>query len=189
MNFQLVTTCNQYNPSADPQNTDGDAPFEVKETEFEVEKPESEVHVSPSSSAKTNKHDDKTKREAKGKSHVELSTRFRNLCEEFEDFFDNSINVVNVASTPVPTVGQILTNSTNTFSVVGTSNTAISLTYGKSLYVDPSQYSNDLNMPALEDITYYDDDGDVGAESDFTNLETTITVSPIPTTRVHKDNP
>nr|GFC41984.1 retrovirus-related Pol polyprotein from transposon TNT 1-94 [Tanacetum cinerariifolium] len=30
---------------------------------------------------------------------------------------------------------------------------------------------------------------DVGAEADFTNLETTIIVSPIKTTRVHKDHP
>nr|GEV93935.1 hypothetical protein [Tanacetum cinerariifolium] len=30
---------------------------------------------------------------------------------------------------------------------------------------------------------------DVGVEADFTNLETTITVSPIPATRVHKDHP
>nr|GFD08947.1 hypothetical protein [Tanacetum cinerariifolium] len=44
-------------------------------------------------------------------------------------------------------------------------------------------------MPALEDITYSDDEEDVGAEADFSNLETTITVSPIPTTRVHKDHP
>nr|GEU88412.1 ribonuclease H-like domain-containing protein [Tanacetum cinerariifolium] len=41
----------------------------------------------------------------------------------------------------------------------------------------------------LEDITYSDDVEDVGAEADFTNLETTITVSPIPTTRVYKDHP
>nr|GEW27294.1 hypothetical protein [Tanacetum cinerariifolium] len=40
----------------------------------------------------------------------------------------------------------------------------------------------------LEDITYSDDEEDVGAEADFTNLETTITVSPIPITRVHKDH-
>nr|GEY80033.1 hypothetical protein [Tanacetum cinerariifolium] len=40
----------------------------------------------------------------------------------------------------------------------------------------------------LEDITYSDDEDDVGAEADFTNLETSITVSPIPT-RVHKDHP
>nr|GEX60483.1 putative ribonuclease H-like domain-containing protein [Tanacetum cinerariifolium] len=30
---------------------------------------------------------------------------------------------------------------------------------------------------------------DVGAEADFNNLETSITVSPIPTTRIHKDHP
>nr|GEV35465.1 uncharacterized mitochondrial protein AtMg00810-like [Tanacetum cinerariifolium] len=30
---------------------------------------------------------------------------------------------------------------------------------------------------------------DVGAEADFNNLETSITISPIPTTRVHKDHP
>nr|GEU85398.1 ribonuclease H-like domain-containing protein [Tanacetum cinerariifolium] len=145
--------------SKDPHNTDGDATFEVKEPEFKRRKPESEVHVSPSSSAKTKKHDDKTKRDAKGKSHVELSTGYRNLSVEFEDFFDNSINEVNATSTPVPTVKQISTNSTNTFSVA-----------------------------ALEDITYSNDEEDVGAEADFSNLETTITVSPIPTTSVHKDH-
>nr|GFC46720.1 hypothetical protein [Tanacetum cinerariifolium] len=166
----------------DPHNTDADATFEVKELE-------SEVHVSPSSSAKTNKHNDKTKKEAKGKSPVELSIRVRNLSEEFEDFSDNIINGVNAASTLVPAVGQILTNSTNTFSAAGPSNTVVSSTLGKSSYVDPSQYPDDPDMPALEDITYSDDDEDVGAEADFSNLETNITVSPIPTTRVHKDHP
>nr|GEW71457.1 uncharacterized mitochondrial protein AtMg00810-like [Tanacetum cinerariifolium] len=43
-------------------------------------------------------------------------------------------------------------------------------------------------MSTLEDITYSDDDEDVGVEVDFTNMETTITISPIPTTRVHKDH-
>ncbi|GKE39417.1 hypothetical protein Tco_1462822, partial [Tanacetum coccineum] len=32
-------------------------------------------------------------------------------------------------------------------------------------------------------------DEDVGAEADLNNLETTLTVSPIPTTRIHKDHP
>nr|GEV70274.1 ribonuclease H-like domain-containing protein [Tanacetum cinerariifolium] len=41
----------------------------------------------------------------------------------------------------------------------------------------------------LEDITYFDDEDDVGVEADFNNLETSITVSPIPTIRVHKDHP
>nr|GFC88438.1 hypothetical protein [Tanacetum cinerariifolium] len=43
-------------------------------------------------------------------------------------------------------------------------------------------------MPELEDITYSDDEDDVGAEADFNNLETSITVRPIPTTRVYKDH-
>nr|GFB59359.1 putative ribonuclease H-like domain-containing protein [Tanacetum cinerariifolium] len=92
--------------STSPQNTDGDAAFDEKEPEFKGRKPESEVNISLSSSAQSKKHDDKTKREAKG-----------------------------------------------------------------------------------NNITYSDDEEDVGAEADFTNLETTITVSPIPTTRVHKDHP
>nr|GEV15425.1 hypothetical protein [Tanacetum cinerariifolium] len=191
MNYQPVTAGNQSNPSAcvqeqfdaekareehvqqyvlfplwssgskDPQNTDGDATFEVKEHEFEGRKPESEVYISPSSSAKTKKHNDKTKREAKGKSPVD---------------------------TPVPTIGQISTNNINNLSAAGPFNTAVSPKLRESSYVDHSQYPDDPNMPALEDITYSDDEEDVGAEADFSNLEITITVSPILTTRVHKDH-
>nr|GEY72873.1 putative reverse transcriptase, RNA-dependent DNA polymerase [Tanacetum cinerariifolium] len=109
--------------SKNPQNTYDDAAFGGKKPEFEGEKPESEVHVSPSSSAQTKKHDDKTKREAKSKSLVELSTGYRNLSAEFEDFSDNSINEVNAADSPGPAVGKISTNSTNTFSADGPSNT------------------------------------------------------------------
>nr|GEW31639.1 hypothetical protein [Tanacetum cinerariifolium] len=47
---------------------------------------------------------------------------------------------------------------------------------------------NEVNASELKDITYSDDEDDVGAEVDFNNLETSITVSPIPTTRVHKDH-
>ncbi|GKF09928.1 hypothetical protein Tco_0044152, partial [Tanacetum coccineum] len=47
---------------------------------------------------------------------------------------------------------------------------------------------DDPNMPALEDIVYLDDDEDVGAEADMNNLDAFMPVSPIPTTRVHKDH-
>nr|GEV25235.1 hypothetical protein [Tanacetum cinerariifolium] len=127
----------------------------------------SSVNQTLQSSAQTKKHDDKTKREAKGKSPIESSMGYKNLIAEFEDFFDNSINEINDVDSPVPAVGQISTNSTNTFSAAGHSNAA----------------------NKLEDITYSNDEEDVGAEADFTNLETTITVSLIPITRVHKDHP
>nr|GEU46672.1 DNA-directed DNA polymerase [Tanacetum cinerariifolium] len=71
----------------------------------------------------------------------------------------------------------------------GPSNTVVSLTLGKSSNVDPSQYPDDPNMSTLEEITYSDDEEDVGAEANFSKLETNITVSPILTTRVHKDHP
>nr|GEW55130.1 putative ribonuclease H-like domain-containing protein [Tanacetum cinerariifolium] len=149
---------------------------------------ESEVNVSPSSSAQSRKQDNKTKKEAKGKSPVESFTGYRDLSAEFEDFSDNSSNEVNAAGTIVLTVGQNSFNNTNTFSIVGPSNVAASPTYGKSSFIDASQLPNDSNMPELEDITYSDDVDVVGAEADFNNLKTSITVSPIPTTKIHKDH-
>nr|GEV03807.1 putative ribonuclease H-like domain-containing protein [Tanacetum cinerariifolium] len=106
--------------SINPQNINEDVTFVKKEPEFETKKPESEVNVSPSNSAQSKKHDDKTNKEDKGK--------------------------------------------------------------------NASQYLDDLDMPKLENITYSDDDDDVGAQADFNNLETSITVSPIPIIRVHKDH-
>ncbi|GJR56603.1 ribonuclease H-like domain-containing protein [Tanacetum coccineum] len=47
---------------------------------------------------------------------------------------------------------------------------------------------DDPNMPKLEDIVYSDDDEDVGAEADMNNLDIFIPVSPILTTRIHKDH-
>nr|GEX53152.1 hypothetical protein [Tanacetum cinerariifolium] len=169
MNYQPVTTENQTNPSVgfpdkidaekagedikqqyvlfpvwssgstNPQNNDRDAAFDGKEHDFDAKKPKFEVNLSPSSSAQSRKQDDKTKKEAKGKSHVESFTGYRDLSAEFEDCFDNS--------------------------------------------------SNEVNDVELEDINYSDDENNVGAEADFNNLETSITVSPIPTTRIHKDHP
>ncbi|GJX58818.1 retrovirus-related pol polyprotein from transposon TNT 1-94 [Tanacetum coccineum] len=47
----------------------------------------------------------------------------------------------------------------------------------------------DPNMPELEDYNIFEDDEDVGTKADMNNLDTTIQVSPIPTTRIHKDRP
>nr|GEX44075.1 hypothetical protein [Tanacetum cinerariifolium] len=50
----------------------------------------------------------------------------------------------------------------------------------------------DPDMPALEDVGTFDfsnKDEDDDAVADMNNLDTTIQVSPIPTTRIHKDHP
>nr|GEV03249.1 putative ribonuclease H-like domain-containing protein [Tanacetum cinerariifolium] len=83
---------------------------------------------------------------------------------EFEDCSDNSSNEVNAASSIVPTVGQNSLNNTNTFSAAGPFNTTISPTYGKYSFIDASQLPDDLDMPELEDITYFDDEDVVGFE-------------------------
>ncbi|GJR18844.1 putative ribonuclease H-like domain-containing protein, partial [Tanacetum coccineum] len=80
----------------------------------------------------------------------------------------NNTNKVNTVSSTVNTAG-IEVNAVS-------SNTSIEL-------------PNDPNMPELEDIVYSDDYEDVGAEADMNNLNTFMPVSPIPTTRIHKDHP
>nr|GEU31664.1 hypothetical protein [Tanacetum cinerariifolium] len=219
MNYQPVTTGNQTNSSAgfqdkfnaekareevdqqyvlfpmwssgsiNPQNNDGDAAFDGKEHDFDAKKPEYEVVVSSSSSAQLRKQDDKTKKEAKGKSPVESFIGYRDLNVEFKDCSNNSSNEVNAAGSIVLTVGQNSLNNTNTFGAAGPSNTAVSPTYGKSSFIDAYQLLDDPDMPELEDITYFDDEDVVGAEADFNNLESSIPVSPVPTTKIHKDHP
>nr|GEU41496.1 putative ribonuclease H-like domain-containing protein [Tanacetum cinerariifolium]GEW73450.1 putative ribonuclease H-like domain-containing protein [Tanacetum cinerariifolium] len=50
----------------------------------------------------------------------------------------------------------------------------------------------DPNMPALEDISTFNfssDHEDDDEEANMNNMDTTIQVSPVPTTRIHKDHP
>ncbi|GJZ70007.1 putative ribonuclease H-like domain-containing protein, partial [Tanacetum coccineum] len=77
-------------------------------------------------------------------------------------------------------------NNTNTINVAGTNK--VNVVGGKISIKLPF----DPNIPALEDYSIFDfssNDKDDGAEADMNNLDTTIQVSPIPTTRIHKDHP
>nr|GFA86787.1 hypothetical protein [Tanacetum cinerariifolium] len=86
--------------------------------------------------------------------------------QEFEEYNNNSSNGVNAASYLVSTARQNSINKTNDFSAAGPLNVV---------------------MPNLEDLSH--DADDVGAEADINNLESIISVSPILTTRIHKDHP
>ncbi|GJS87972.1 ribonuclease H-like domain-containing protein [Tanacetum coccineum] len=83
---------------------------------------------------------------------------------------DASINSTNTINTVNPTVN-----------VAGIEDTAVdeNIIYG---------CADDPNIPTLEEIVYSDNDEDVDAEADMNNLDTYIPVSPILTTRVHKDH-
>ncbi|GKB43863.1 putative ribonuclease H-like domain-containing protein [Tanacetum coccineum] len=77
-------------------------------------------------------------------------------------------------------------NSTNNVNAVSINKVnAVSGKTSIELPVDP-------NMLDLEDYSIFNlsrDDEDVGANAYMNNLDTTIQVSPIPTTRIHKDHP
>nr|GEW34949.1 hypothetical protein [Tanacetum cinerariifolium] len=117
--------------------------------------------------------------------------------------------MVNAASAPVNAAGPNPTNSTNNFNIASPFDTAVSLNFGiarkssccrlmihligrsseaNTSFIDPSKYPDDPDMLELEDIVYSDDEEDVNEEADLSNLETNISVSPIPTTRVQKDH-
>ncbi|GJT23598.1 putative ribonuclease H-like domain-containing protein [Tanacetum coccineum] len=74
-------------------------------------------------------------------------------------------------------------NSTNNVNAASTNE--VNAVGGKSSI----ELSDDPNRPTLEDIIYSDDDEDVGPEADMNNLDAFMPVSPILTTRVHKDHP
>nr|GEV72985.1 putative ribonuclease H-like domain-containing protein [Tanacetum cinerariifolium] len=90
----------------------------------------------------------------------------------------SSTNYVNTASTPVNTA-----SPSKNVSTAGPS------------YPDLSTFANqdDSYIPSLEDIYEVSNDGiftsasydDEGAVADFTNLESTVNVSPIPQSRIH----
>nr|GEX07777.1 hypothetical protein [Tanacetum cinerariifolium] len=108
---------------------------------------------------------DKTENKDKGKSPVVTITGFMDLNEEFAECINNSSKEVNAAGSSVSTAGLNFTNSITDFSVAGPSNAA---------------------MPNLEDLSHNADV--VGAEADINNMESIISVGPIPTTRIYKDH-
>ncbi|GKE28554.1 putative ribonuclease H-like domain-containing protein, partial [Tanacetum coccineum] len=89
-----------------------------------------------------------------------------NLLFQQKEGYANSTNRDSIVSPSVSTAGQNFTNADD-------------------LPTDPL-------IPDLEDTGIFSgayDDEDIGVEADLNNLETTMNVSPIPATRIHKDHP
>nr|GFB70662.1 reverse transcriptase [Tanacetum cinerariifolium] len=118
-----------------------------------------------------NSHDDGSKPLSDDGTKVDKDLRKESECKDQEkDDNVNSTNNVNTVSSTVNVAG------TNEVNAVG-GKTSIELPF-------------DPNMPALEDVSIFNflnDDEDDGTIADMNNLDTTIQVSPIPTTRIHKD--
>ncbi|GJT76317.1 retrovirus-related pol polyprotein from transposon TNT 1-94 [Tanacetum coccineum] len=93
----------------------------------------------------------------------------------------NSTNNINTASD-----GNNINNVNAVSSTVNAAGLEVNVVDQKTSIKLP----NDPNIPELEDIVYSDDDDeDVGAEDDMNNLDAFMPVSPILSTRIHKDHP
>ncbi|GJS99301.1 hypothetical protein Tco_0820471 [Tanacetum coccineum] len=112
--------------------------------------------------------------------------------EEKKDAEDLENKYSEVPSTEEPRVNQekdANINSTNNINTVSPTINAVGI---EDNVVDENIVygcADDPNMPNLEEIIYSDDDEDNDAEADMNNLNTIMFVSPIPTTRLHKDHP
>nr|GEX87706.1 hypothetical protein [Tanacetum cinerariifolium] len=147
-------------------NNNKDAHTGGKEHDDDIQKSVSlDIHSS-SCGDQTRKQGDKAENKDKGKDPIVTIIGFRNLNEEFKECINNSSIGVNPAGSLVSAAELNFTNSTNIFSAAGPSNAV---------------------MPNLEDLNHNADD--VGIEADINNMESIISVSPIPTTRIHIDHP
>ncbi|GJR41043.1 putative ribonuclease H-like domain-containing protein [Tanacetum coccineum] len=167
MNYEPVVIGTQSNDFAGTKSSDnaGKARKETEHVKNYIFLPLSTVDPPYSQDPKSS-HDDRSKPSSDNGKKVDEDPRKESECndQEKEDNVNNTNNV-NAAST-------------NEVNVVG-GKTSIELPF-------------DPNMPALEDYSIFDfsrDDEDDGAVADMNNLDTTIQVSPIPTTRIHKDHP
>ncbi|GKB18297.1 ribonuclease H-like domain-containing protein [Tanacetum coccineum] len=103
----------------------------------------------------------------------------------------SSTNIFSTVSTPAKA------SSTNLVNTVSLPVSTASPYEGLSLSDPTNPEEDDSEIPPLEDIYQNSTDGifttssfdDEGAVADFTNLETVVNVSPIPTSRIHSTHP
>ncbi|GKF79869.1 hypothetical protein Tco_0235437, partial [Tanacetum coccineum] len=117
------------------------------------------------------------------------------LQQEKQTVHPNNTNSINTVSTHVSAAGPSFTND-DPSSLVNAAEA--SNAFEEHLFERCSPFKNAFTLPPISNVTPMDDTGifgnayddeDVGAEADLKNLETTMNVSPISTTRIDKDHP
>ncbi|GJZ49999.1 putative ribonuclease H-like domain-containing protein [Tanacetum coccineum] len=111
--------------------------------------------------------------------------------EEKKDLEDPENEDSEVLSTEEPRVNQENDENVNSTNNINTVSSTVNTASIMDNVVDENiVYGcvDDPNMPNLEEIVYSDDDADFVAEGDMNNLEFSMPVRPIATTRVHKDH-
>ncbi|GKE23299.1 putative ribonuclease H-like domain-containing protein, partial [Tanacetum coccineum] len=165
MNYKPVVAGNQSNGNAGTKAYD-DASKARMETS------------SPDAGFKPSGDDEKKVTEEPGKEGGDPSKEDESNDQEQDDNVNNTNNV-NTASNE---------NNTNNANTVSSTVNAAGIVVNAIGRKSSIKLPDDPNMPELEDIVYSDDDEDVGAEADINNLDVFMPISPIPTTRIHKDH-
>ncbi|GKC68159.1 putative ribonuclease H-like domain-containing protein, partial [Tanacetum coccineum] len=179
MNYQLVRSENQANKHAGPQEANHNACIEdildVGDSKKEVESTQDDF-VLPIWSSYSSTVKRSTTKDAAEALRKEFAQDTEDLLLQAGAAKASSTNIVNTASTPVSTASP----------------------YGGLSFTDLTNTDqDDSEIPALEEIydnptagiftnASYDDEG---AVADFTNLETIMNASPIPTSRINSIHP
>ncbi|GKA44363.1 putative ribonuclease H-like domain-containing protein [Tanacetum coccineum] len=87
------------------------------------------------------------------------------------------------------TVNTVGTNKANITNNVNNVSSTVNAAGSNADNAGTSDFQNDQEMPALEVDNIPSDDEDDIPKADMRNLDTTIQVSPTPTTRIHKEHP
>nr|GEV93760.1 putative ribonuclease H-like domain-containing protein [Tanacetum cinerariifolium] len=106
----------------------------------------------------------------------------------------NDLENTNSINTASPTVN-VASNKDGTFQRTNDEwnfSTPITVNAARSFFSHPAALDDFSKMTNLKDTSIFDvayDDRDEGVETDYNNLETIISVSPISSTRIYKDHP
>nr|GEZ16948.1 ribonuclease H-like domain-containing protein [Tanacetum cinerariifolium] len=214
MNYEPVLVENQANKSAGPKEANNSACTQANDDQgaSSIEIDLSEEHfvlpIWSAYSTTVKSSGDKIKKTTNFKtcekpvSQVEqvFLKELEKLKRQEKEANDAAESLRNEASHDIQNASTSSTNLINTGSTpLSIASPSRAFTDGELSYTDPSKYAlpDDPSMSHLEDIyaspsegtftdSSYDDEGVV---TDFNNLETTVSVSPTPTTRIHTIHP
>ncbi|GKD85098.1 hypothetical protein Tco_1356252 [Tanacetum coccineum] len=155
------------------------------------------LHTSSNVPSNSKKDESSPKDDAGKMNEIKDSTKDCDMNEPGVAINTDSTNRLNTISTPLNTVSSPLNTVSSPVNTVSSSFTTMDPGRAKELRNEYESLFDPL-MPDLEDTADLQDigifgsaydDKDVGAEADLSNLETNMSVSPIPITKIHKDHP
>ncbi|GJZ75492.1 ribonuclease H-like domain-containing protein [Tanacetum coccineum] len=148
------------------------------------------LHTSSNVPSNSEKDESSPKDDAGKKNEVKDSAKEGNMNGLGEATNTDSTNRLNTVSSPVNTVSSPVNTVSSSFTTVDPGRAKEQRNEYESLFdplIPDLEDTADLQDTGIFGSAY--DDEYVGAEADLSNLETNMSVSPIPTTRIHKDHP